>query len=60
MNDCATFQALPNLSEPWFISGIDIDTPGEAMHVHIDFRRDACLPCPACAALTAVDGSRPR
>lgn len=54
MNDSATFQALLNLSEPWFISGIDIDTPGEAMHVHIDFRRDACLPCPACGTLTAV------
>lgn len=54
MTDAATFQTLLKLSEPWFIAGIDIDGTGEAMHVHIDFRRDARFSCPVCGVPAEV------
>ncbi|MGH8115458.1 MAG: ISL3 family transposase, partial [Rhodanobacteraceae bacterium] len=54
MTNTDTFQTLLRLAEPWFIAGIDIDPAGEAMHVRIDFRRDARLGCPECGALAEV------
>lgn len=54
MTTPATFQTLLKLSEPWYIAGIDIDPTGEAVHVHIDFRRDARFACPICAASAEV------
>jgi transposase len=54
MTDADTFQTLLRLAEPWFIAGIDIDSEGEAMHVRIDFRRDARFACPECGARVEV------
>lgn len=54
MTTPATFQTLLKLSEPWYIEGIDIDPTGEAMHVRIDFRRDARFACPECGAPAEV------
>lgn len=54
MTDAATFQTLLKLAEPWFIAGIEVDPQGEAMHVHIDFRRDARFACPECGRSTEV------
>lgn len=54
MTDSAMFQALLRLSEPWYIAGIDVDTAGEAMHVRIDFRRDARFACPECGGAAEV------
>lgn len=54
MTDPAAFQTLLKLAEPWFIAGIDIDPAGEAMHVRIDFRRDARFACPECGAQAEV------
>jgi len=54
MSDSNLFQSLLRLSEPWFISGIDIDLADEALHVRIDFRRDARFVCPECGLLTDV------
>jgi len=54
MTDAHTFQTLLKLAEPWFITGIDLDSAQEAMHVHIDFRRDARFACPDCGAQAEV------
>lgn len=54
MTDTTAFQTLLKLAEPWYIAGIDIDPAGEAMHVHIDFRRDARFACPECGTQAEV------
>lgn len=54
MTDTAAFQTLLKLAEPWYIAGIDIDPADEAMHVRIDFRRDARFACPECGTPAEV------
>lgn len=47
MSDPKIYTQLLRLSEPWYISRIDVDVAGEAAHVFIDHRQ-LQLPCPTC------------
>lgn len=53
MSDPKVYTQLLRLSDPWYISRIDVDVPGEAAHVFIDHRH-CQLPCPTCGQLCNV------
>lgn len=53
MSDPKIYTQLLRLSEPWYISRIDVDVAGEAAHVFIDHRHSQ-LPCPTCSKLCNV------
>jgi transposase len=47
MSDPKIYTQLLKLIDPWYISRIDVDVPGEEAHVFIDHRH-VQLPCPTC------------
>lgn len=53
MSDPKVYTQLLKLTDPWYISRIDVDVAGEEAHVFIDHRH-AQLPCPTCQRLCNV------
>jgi transposase len=53
MSDPKIYTQLLRLSDPWHISRIEVDVPGEAAHVFIDHRH-VQMPCPTCGNLCNV------
>lgn len=53
MSDPKIYTQLLRLSDPWYISRLEVDVPGEAAHVFIDHRH-VQLPCATCGRLCNV------
>jgi transposase len=54
MTDQQTLTALLQLRAPWHISRIDVDVPGEAVHVFVNHEH-VRLPCSQCGKLCLVE-----
>ena len=53
MSDPKIYTQLLRLSDPWYIARLEVDVPGEAVHVFIDLRH-VQMPCPTCGRLCNV------
>lgn len=54
MTDKQTLTALLQLRAPWHITRIDVDIPGEEVHVFVDHHHGR-LPCPTCGKACLVE-----
>lgn len=54
MTDKQTLTALLQLRAPWHITRIDVDIPGEEVHVFVSHDHDR-LPCPTCGKACLVE-----
>lgn len=42
-----------NLTEPWYVSGCEVDNKTMTMHIHVSVRDGAMIPCPRCGGETS-------
>jgi transposase len=48
MNDTELYRQLLGLEAPWHVERVELDFPGEAVHVYVDFPLEAAFECPEC------------
>lgn len=48
------------LEEPWYISGAEFKEKELSMHIYVDIRPGASIPCPKCGSSTGRNGYEPK
>lgn len=48
MNDTELYRQLLGLEAPWQVDRVELDFPGESVHVFVDFPLEAAFECPDC------------
>ena len=48
-----------NISEPWYISGIEFDAKSKEVHIYVGIRKGVSIPCPNCGGSTSRYGYEP-
>ena len=48
MNDTELYRQLLGLEAPWHVDRVELDFPGESVHVFVDFPLEAAFECPEC------------